>query len=184
MVLSKRLALSSITAVIIGLIIILTPAFLFPTQVDMVEYSALESPAGVEIGPREIPPEKAEPSLSIKTAPAYTMDIAFPSKEGYVSIRGGESVKLPLTVRSWVNEPITVNLRLVSRTGEPLPEFITYETEGPINIQPYNAVQTYITISVSENGDLGEHSIAVTGDLYQPIEGYSEIILGFILEVS
>ena len=183
MVLGKNLALSGIAAVIIGLVVILSPAFLFSTQVERIEYSALESPVpGAEMGSRDSP-QKAEPSLSGKTYPAYTLDIAFPSKDGYVSLRRSGSVKLLVTVQSWVNEPVTVDLRLVSFSGEPLPEFITFEAERPIILQPYEDVQTYIMINVSDYGNLGEYFIAITGDLMHPIEGYNEIVIGFTLEV-
>ena len=107
-----------------------------------------------------------------KLLPAYTLDISFPHEEGYVSIRKGESVTLPVAIKSLVDEPMKI--RLVLRPSpsreEPLPQFITYEVEGYITVNPHETVQTQITIKISEDAQPGEYSFELTGEL--PVEGW------------
>lgn len=114
------------------------------------------------------------PTHPTKLLPAYTLKITFPDEEGYVSIKKGESVTLPVAIKSLVDEPIRIRLLLLSSPSreEPLPKFITYETEGYITINPHEAVQTQITIKASEEAQLGEYSFELTGELEKPVEGW------------
>jgi len=121
-----------------------------------------------------LPTHPFVPTHPTKLLPAYTLDISFPHEEGYVSIRKGESVTLPVAIKSLVDEPIRIRLVLLSCPSreEPLPKFITYETEGYITINPHEAVQTQITIKTSEDATLGEYSFELTGELEKPVEGW------------
>jgi len=112
-----------------------------------------------------------------KLIPAYTLDITFPSMP--VTVRKGESVTLPVAIKSLVNEPIRIRLALVSMPDReaPLPEFITYEVEGYVTINPHETVHTQMIIQVSEDAQLGEYSFELHGELEKPVkerggEGY------------
>jgi len=113
----------------------------------------------------------------IKLIPAYTLDITFPSMP--VTVRKGESVTLPVAIKSLVNEPIRIRLALVSMPDReaPLPEFITYEVEGYVTVNPHETVHTQMIIKVSEDAQLGEYSFELHGELEKPVkerggEGY------------
>ena len=103
-----------------------------------------------------------------------------------VIVRKGESVALPVAVESWADEPIKIRLALVSSPDPevPLPEFITYEVQGYITVNPHETVPTQITIKVSEDAQLGEHSFCLHGELEKPLEGYSGMAYCFSLVVS
>lgn len=188
-----RIALPSIFAVVVGLAIILAPTLLFPSTVEYgFEYvgpslTPMATPITTQqLAERSPTPVKegSQPSLPAKLFVAYTIDIAFPSEEGSITSRRGDTVTIPLSIRSWVDEPIKIRLALVSRSNEPLPEFIAYEVERPITVNPRETVHSQITIKISENAVPGEYLIAITGQSQEPIEGYSDIALGFSLVVS
>ena len=112
------------------------------------------------------------PTHPTKLLPAYSLNITFPSEEGYISLRKGESITLPVAIKSLVDEPMKI--RLVLRPSpsreEPLPEFITYEVEGCITVNPHETFLTQITIKISEDAQPGEYSFELTGEL--PVEGW------------
>lgn len=127
--------------------------------------------------------EETPPPPPTKLLPAYTLDITFPSTS--VTVRKGESVTLPVAIRSWVDdEPKNPSrLKIFPDPEFPLPEFIMYEVEGYITVNPQETVSTQITIKVSEDAQLGEYSFYLYGELEKPLEEYSCIAYHFSLIV-
>jgi len=112
-----------------------------------------------------------------KLIPAYTLSITFPSMP--VIVRKGESVTLPVAIKSLVDEPIRIRLALVSMPDweAPFPEFITYEVEGYIMVNPHETAHAQMTIKASEDAQPGESSFETHGELEKPVkerggEGY------------
>jgi len=139
--------------------------------------------------PSEIVPTPTEEETPLppptKPLPAYTLDITFPSEP--FTLRKGESVTLPVAVKSWVDEPIKIRLTLFwsySRLDGFVPGFITYEVKGYLTINPHETVHTQMTIKVSEDALLGEYSCSLYGELLEkPPEGYSGMDYFFSLVV-
>ncbi len=108
-----------------------------------------------------------------------TIDVDYPSEregnmpvpEGFVTVRKGESVTLPVTIKSLVDEPIKIRLTL---GGVYPPEFVEYEyPKGYMTLNAGETIDTQIIVKVPENAQTGdytsrEESIHVTGYLQEP----------------
>lgn len=108
-----------------------------------------------------------------------TIDVDYPSEregnlpipEGFVTVRKGESVTLPVTIKSLVDEPIKIRLTL---GGVYPPEFVEDEyPKGYMTLNPGETINTQIIVKALENAQTGdytsrEESIHVTGYLQEP----------------
>ena len=125
---------------------------------------------------------KPEIPILTKPLPAYSLNINYPSIEGLVRVERGGSVTLPVTIKSLVDESIKIRLTLTATPQ--VPAFIEYEVpEGYITLNSRGTIDTQITIKVSENAQLGSHTIGITGELREPIEGRSGVAMMFNLTV-
>ncbi len=108
-----------------------------------------------------------------------TIDVDYPSEregprghpEGFVTVRKGGAVTLPVTIKSLVDKPIKIRLTL---GGVYLPEFVEYEyPKGYMTLNPGETINTQIIVKASENAQTGDYTskeecIFVTGYLQEP----------------
>jgi len=94
-----------------------------------------------------------------------------PYPEGFVTVRKGDSVTLPVTIKSLVDKPIKIRLTL---GGVYPPEFVEYEyPKGYMTLNPGETINTQIIVKASENAQTGdytsrEEAIFVSGYLQEP----------------
>jgi len=94
-----------------------------------------------------------------------------PIPEGFVTVRKGDSVTLPVTIKSLVDKPIKIRLTV---GGVYPPEFVEYEyPKGYMTLNPGETIDTQIIVKASENAQTGdyttkEESLCVNGYLQEP----------------
>ena len=130
------------------------------------------------------PPEAQSAPTTTTVKPLYvsdycTIDVDYPSEregnlpipEGFVTVRKGGAVTLPVTIKSLVDKPIKIRLTL---GGVYAPEFVEYEyPKGYMTLNPGETIDTQIIVKALENAQAGdytsmEESIYVTGYLQEP----------------
>lgn len=108
-----------------------------------------------------------------------TIDVDYPSEregnlpipEGFVTVRKGGAVTLPVTIKSLVDKPIKIRLTL---SGVYPPEFVECEyPKGYMTLNPGETIDTQITVKALENAQTGdytsrEEAIGVNGYLQEP----------------
>lgn len=124
-----------------------------------------------------------------RTHIGYGLNISFPYKIrglGTLKVRRGESATLPVAIKSYVEEK-RIRLRLVLEYPEPFkssPELITYETEGYLNINYHETVNTQMILHVSEDATPGEYRYFILcGNHFIKPLGYSGMCVGFRVEI-
>ncbi len=124
-----------------------------------------------------------KPPMPTKLLPAYTFDIDYPSQEGFVTVGKKDSIILPVTVRSLVDEPIKIRPRLTAPSK--VPEFISYEVPQEfVTLNPRDSINTQITIKVSQDAPPGTYMIGITGELQEPVKERAGTAMMFNLEVK
>jgi len=94
-----------------------------------------------------------------------------PYPEGFITVRKGGDVTLPVTIKSLVDKPIKIRLTL---GGVYPPEFVEYEyPKGYMTLNPGETIDIQIIVKASENAQTGdytskEEAIFVTGYLQEP----------------
>jgi len=118
-----------------------------------------------------------------KLFPAYTIDIKYPSEEGFVTVERGGAFTLPVTVRSLVDEPIKIRLALT--TGDEIPEFVECELQKEyITLNPGESIDTQITIKITEDAPPGSFYLGITGELQEPVKERGGEAMFFMLTVT
>ena len=110
-----------------------------------------------------------------KLIPAYSINISFPSQLSLVTVKQGDSVILPVSVKSLVDQPINIKLVLVANIGQ-LPQFLKYSQPNDgqfVTIAPNASLDTQITITVSDDAQVGDYKIGIHGQLQEPVEDRS-----------
>ena len=110
-----------------------------------------------------------------KLIPAYSINISFPSQLSLVTVKQGDSVILPVSVKSLVDQPINIKLVLVANIGQ-LPLFLKYSQPNDgqfVTLAPNASLDTQITITVSDDAQVGDYKIGIHGQLQEPVEDRS-----------
>ena len=120
-----------------------------------------------------------------KLIPAYSINISFPSQLSLVTVKQGDSVTLPVSVKSLVDQPINIKLVLVANIGQ-LPLFLKYSQPNDgqfVTLAPNASLDTQITITVSDDAQVGDYKIGIHGQLQEPVEDRSTETMFFDLVV-
>ena len=125
------------------------------------------------------PPSKSPTKL----LPAYTINIKYPSEEGFVTVERGGAFTLPVTVRSLADDPIKIRLALTA--ADEVPEFVEYELQKEyITLNPGKTIDTQITIKVTEDAPPGSFYLGITGELQEPVKERGGEAMMFMLTVT
>ncbi|MDD4859689.1 MAG: hypothetical protein PHR56_05735 [Dehalococcoidales bacterium] len=123
-------------------------------------------------------------SIPTKLIPAYSINISFPSQLSEVTVEQGGSVTLPVTVKSLVDQPINIRLVLEASVGQ-LPQFLQYDVPKYfVTLAPNASLETQITITVSDDAQVGDYKIGVNGQLQEPVNDRSKMTMFFDLVVT
>ncbi len=120
-----------------------------------------------------------------KLIPAYSINISFPSQQGVVTVEQGGSVAVPVMVISLVDHPINIILVLRANIGQ-LPQFLKYSQPNDgqfVTLAPNASLDTQITITVSDDAQVGDYKIGIHGQLQEPVEDRSTETMFFDLVV-
>ncbi len=156
MSLRRRLAFSSATAIVLGLIIILTPTLLLPNQV---EYSGLKNDQSIET-PKPmltpLPRESVDQSLPLPFMIEFDLDSSYGFERKYLLhenfgtpvfvISRGESATIFVLVSSLSNNTLQVSLESID--GLPPVFSANLEPESFI-LQPHEQKELELEISIS-----------------------------------
>jgi len=141
--------------------------------------------------PSVIPPAPTPPSTVTqdeypsphKLFPAYSIDIKYPSEEGFVTVKRGDSFTLGVTLRSLADSPIKVRPVLEASPGG-LPDYVKYKQQEKFDtLNPGESTSKNITIQIIENAPPGDYNLRIKGDLLEPVEGLGGESMGFFLTV-
>jgi hypothetical protein len=117
-----------------------------------------------------------------KLIPAYSINIKYPSEEGFVTIKRGGSFNLQVTVRSLVDVPIKIRLAL-NAAGE-VPEYVECElSKEYMTLNPGESINKKITIKIARDAPPGSFFLGVKGELQEPVEERGGESMNFTLTI-